>query len=219
MMSAHLPRRSALAGLLAALGLAARTTGAAAQSQPRPGADPVAEQFVQTEGQKMLTVLTDRRLSKAEKEATFRKVLDQVADFQRITGFVLGKYARTITPAQRQQFNAAFRTYAQGLYQSHLADFKGDKLRVTGSVQRAPGDSIVNSVVNGGGPNGAPLPVAWRVLTSSGSPKVVDVQAKGVWLAITLQQDFVSTIDNARGDINVLIARLQRDNQRQGART
>ncbi|HQT52523.1 MAG TPA: ABC transporter substrate-binding protein, partial [Phenylobacterium sp.] len=35
----------------------------------------------------------------------------------------------------------------------------------------------------------------------------------GVWLAITQQQDFVSTIDNAGGDISVLIAQLQRNSR------
>jgi len=40
---------------------------------------------------------------------------------------------------------------------------------------------------------------------------VVDVQVSGVWLAITQQQDFVSTIDNAGGKIDVLIAQLAQD--------
>ena len=40
--------------------------------------------------------------------------------------------------------------------------------------------------------------------------KVVDVQFKGIWLAITQQQDFVSTIDNAGGNIDVLINQLQK---------
>jgi phospholipid transport system substrate-binding protein len=49
------------------------------------------------------------------------------------------------------------------------------------------------------------------VLGSGSSWKIVDVQVRGVWLAITQQQDFVSTIDNAGGNINVLIAQLQAD--------
>jgi phospholipid transport system substrate-binding protein len=60
--------------------------------------------------------------------------------------------------------------------------------------------------------------VAWRVIGTGGGWKVVDVQLKGVWLAITEQQDFVSTIDNAHGDISVLIARLQRDTQKPAGR-
>lgn len=169
-----------------------------------------AEQFVQTEGQKALTIVTDRGLSTAAREAAFRQMIDRLADFQRISGFVLGKYGRVITPTQRQRFNVVFKGYAQRLFQTSLAGFKGNQLQVTGSVVRGPGDTVVNTVISGD-PRSGPLPVAWRVLGASGSFKAVDVQARGVWLAITLQQDFVSTIDNAGGDIEVLIARLEAD--------
>jgi len=49
------------------------------------------------------------------------------------------------------------------------------------------------------------------VLGAGNSWKVVDVQVSGVWLAITQQQDFVSTIDNAGGNIDVLIRQLEAD--------
>ena len=169
-----------------------------------------AEQFVQTEGQRALLIVTDRNLSAAAREAAFRQMIDRLADFQRISGFVLGKYARVITPAQRQRFNAVFRGYAQRLFQTSLAGFKGNQLQVTGSVVRGPGDTVVNTVVKGDARSGA-MPVAWRVLGAPGTFKAVDVQARGVWLAITLQQDFISTTDNAGGDIEVLIGRLEAD--------
>lgn len=200
-------RRHAALGLLAAA-----LTPAVAFARTR---DPQAEQFVQTEGQKALSVVANRAVPASARDAAFRQMIDQLADFQRITGFVLGKYARVATPAQRQQFNSVFRVYAQNLFQSHLAGFKGNRLQVTGSVVRGPGDVVVNTTVSGD-PNAGPLPVAWRVLGGPGSYKAVDVQTRGVWLAITLQQDFVSTIDNAGGDVTVLITRLQRETARRG---
>ncbi|MBI5939067.1 MAG: ABC transporter substrate-binding protein [Caulobacterales bacterium] len=200
-------RRHAALGLLAAA-----LTPAVAFARAR---DPQAEQFVQTEGQKALSVVANRAVPASARDAAFRQMIDQLADFQRITGFVLGKYARVATPAQRQQFNSVFRVYAQNLFQSHLAGFKGNHLQVTGSVVRGPGDVVVNTTVSGD-PSAGPLPVAWRVLGGPGSYKAVDVQTRGVWLAITLQQDFVSTIDNAGGDVTVLITRLQRETARRG---
>lgn len=192
--------------------LAATLTPAVAFARAR---DPQAEQFVQTEGQKALSVVANRALAAPARDAAFRQMIDQLADFQRITGFVLGKYARVATPAQRQQFNSVFRVYAQNLFQSHLAGFRGNRLQVTGSVVRGPGDVVVNTTVSGD-PNAGPLPVAWRVLGGPGTYRAVDVQTRGVWLAITLQQDFVSTIDNAGGDVTVLITRLQRETARRG---
>jgi phospholipid transport system substrate-binding protein len=209
-MTPHLlTRRSAQLALVAvaSLGACGYARGAMAQGT---GRDPQAEQFVQINAQKVISVLADRSMSVAQKDATFHREVDSIADVPKITNFVLGKYARTITPQQRQQFASAFRAYAERVYQTRLGDFHGETLKVTGSIVRKPGDVIVNSVVTGG-QTSEPLPVAWRVMNSGGSWKVVDVQVKAVWLAITQQQDFVSTVDNAGGDIGVLIARLQRD--------
>lgn len=199
-------RRGAVAALVVGL-------FAPAVARARVTRDAVAEQFVQTEGQKALSAVTNRSLAPAARDAAFRQMIDQLADFQRISGFVLGKYARVITPTQRQRFNTVFKGYAQRLFQTHLAAFKGNQLRVTGSVVRGPGDTVVNTIVSGD-PQAGPLPVAWRILGGPGTYKAVDVQTRGVWLAITLQQDFVSTIDNAGGNVDVLITRLEADGAR-----
>ena len=182
-------------------------TSAAAQSGQR---DAGAEQFVQTEANRALKILSVG--SDTEKIRQFRVFVDQVADVPRITTFVLGKYQRTISPAQSQQFATVFREYASNVYESRLDDYHGETMKVTGSVVRKPGDVIVTSTIVGGAQK-QPVPVRWRVLQSGGGWRVVDVEVKGVWLAITEQQDFVSTIDNAGGNINVLIAQLQKHNQ------
>lgn len=204
-MSPDLTRRQALFATL----IGAIASPALAQGGAR---DLGAEQFVQARAQKIIGVLADKGLSNAQKNAAFHQAVDELADVPRITNFVLGKYARTITPEQKARFSTAFRAYAEGVYQNRLGDYHGETLKVTGSVVRKPGDVIVNTVV-AGGQVGKPLPVAWRVLGSGGTWKVVDVQVSGVWLAITQQQDFVSTIDNAGGNIDVLISQLQRGGQ------
>ena len=195
----------AAVGFAGAATLTLGATPAAAQNAAR---DVAAEQFVQTEAQRALTILANRGMSTAEKTRIFRGFVDQIADVPRITQFVLGKYARTATPAQRQQFAVVFREYASNVYESRLDEYHGEDLKVTGSVVRRPGDVIVNSVVVGG-KQSKPVAVAWRVMGGGASWKVIDVQVAGVWLAITEQQDFVSTIDNAGGNVDVLIRQLQ----------
>jgi len=198
---------AALVALGAAAGvtLVVGATPAAAQAGAR---DVQAEQFVQTQAQRALTILANRNLSTAEKTRLFRAFVDEVADVPRITQFVLGKYARTATPAQRQRFAVVFREYASNVYESRLDEYHGETLKVTGSVVRRPGDVIVNSVVTGGRQS-KPVAVAWRVLGGGAGWRVIDVQVAGVWLAITEQQDFVSTIDNAGGNVDVLIRQLE----------
>ena len=203
-------RRHVLTRLGGAMALAGMAAAAAAQPAARRRArDPQAEAFVEVQAQKVLSVLADRSLSLAQKQQAFRRLIDQIADVPKITNFVLGKYARTITPAQRAKFNTVFRSYAEAVYQSRIAEFRGETLRVTGSVARAAGDVVVGSIILGSGRD--PIPVSWRVLGGGAAWKIVDVQIRGIWLAITQQQDFVSTIDNAGGDIGVLIDQLQRN--------
>ena len=213
------PRLAAAFGLalclapVVALSPVVPVTLAAAQNSQR---DAAAEQFVQTQAQRALGILRDR--STTEKVRAFRSFVDQVADVPTITRFVLGKYARVVTPSQHQRFAAAFREYASYVYESRLDDYHGETLTVTGSVTRRPGDVIVASLVSGGA-QAEPLPVRWRVIQGPDGWKVDDVEVKGVWLAITEQQDFVSTIDNAHGDVDVLIAQLEKRNHETASAT
>lgn len=203
-------RRVVLLGLAAAPAVLGLAASAHAQSVATRGArSPEAEKFVETQVLRVLTALSDRRLTAVQRDAAFRRIIDEIADIPRITTFVLGKYGRTITPAQRTQFTAAFRAYAENVYQVRIAEFRGVSVRATGSVARRADDVVVSSLIQSAG-GGAPTAASWRVLSSGGRWKIVDVQISGVWLAITQQQDFVSTIDNAGGDISVLIAQLQR---------
>lgn len=198
--------------LLAALAAPAAMIATAAWAQaPR---DAGAEQFVQIEAQRVISILNDKRQTSAEKIRVFRGVVDEIADVPRITNFVLGKYGRTITPAQRQRFAVAFRQFAQNVYETRLGDYHGETVKVTGSVVRKPGDTVVNTTISGGKLS-QPVEASWRVLSAGSSWKVVDVQVSGIWLAITQQQDFVSTIDNAGGNIDVLIAQLEKQVQQQ----
>jgi phospholipid transport system substrate-binding protein len=209
-MMLHLNRRTVFA-MFAAVAMAT-PCAAATPRQGESGRDPAAEAFVESGTRRVLGVLADRSLTEAEKEAAFHHAIDNLADTARVTTFVLGKYARSITPGQRAQFASVFRTYAESVYRNRLNQYHGETVRITGSIVRKPGDVIVATQV-AGGHLAQPEAIASRVMNTSAGWRVVDVQFKGVWLAITQQQDFVSTVDNAHGDINVLIARLQRDIQ------
>ena len=185
---------------------------AAAPVQAQAARDTQAEAFVNTNGQRVLSVLNGRVAGEARRQA-FHGLISELVDWPKLTRFVLGKYARTATPDQLARFTAAYRTYAEGVFQHRIEDYKGEHAVVTGSVIRRPGDVIVKSNLTSAA-NPQPTELSWRVLGAGNQWKVVDVQVKGVWLAITEQQDFVSTIDNAGGNVDVLIKQLQSGGQK-----
>jgi phospholipid transport system substrate-binding protein len=198
--------RRFVAAALAAVAVAANWI-AAAPSHAQGARDPSAEQFVEKGAQQIISILADKSTSEAQKEAAFRHAIDQLADVPKITNFVLGKYGRSITPEQHARFATAFRAYSERVYRDRLNDYRGETVKVTGSTVRKPGDVIVHTAITGGQLK-EPYLVSWRVLGGAGPWRLVDVEFKGVWLAIAQQQDFVSTLDNAHGDIDVLIAKL-----------
>ena len=100
----------ALTGVLAAsIQAPARAAGI---EQPR---DQGAEQFVQTQGQRLISILAGKSANTADRLQAFRAAVDEIADVPRISRFVLGKYARTITPAQMQRFAPVFEDYTQNV--------------------------------------------------------------------------------------------------------
>jgi len=202
--------------LAASIGMAAAAalpTPALAQAGAR-ARDPQAEAFVDANARRVLGVLNDRRTSIEQRHQAFRVLIGEMVDWPRLTHMVLGKYARTATPDQLARFTAAYRTYAEGVYQHRIDDYRANKAVVTGSVIHKPGDVIVITSFTGA-ENPDPVDLAWRVQGSGSNWKMVDVQVKGVWLAITQQQDFVSTIDNHGGNVDVLINQLLADSAKQ----
>ena len=177
-----------------------------------------AEAFVQDNARAVINTLQalnegERALEDVREE--FRARIDELADVERITNFVLGRYRRTASPDELEAFRQTFREYAISVYETELTNYAGQTLTVTGSVTRRPGDYVVRSEVTGG-PEGRTYDVNWRVLEEDGALQVVDAQVFGVWLAQTQREQILSIIGNNQGDVSAateaLNARLDRSN-------
>jgi phospholipid transport system substrate-binding protein len=174
-----------------------------------------AETFVQSNAQSVietLQALNDGERDLAEVRAEFRDRIDQLADVERITNFVLGRYRRTASEEELSAFRQTFREYAISVYETELTNYAGQTLAVVSSVTRSPGDYVVRSEVTGG-PEGRTYEVNWRVLESDGELQVLDAQVFGVWLAQTQREQILSIIGNNRGQVSAateaLNARLE----------
>ncbi|WP_270375287.1 MlaC/ttg2D family ABC transporter substrate-binding protein [Marinicauda sp. Alg238-R41] len=169
-----------------------------------------AEDFVETQAQGVITVLQDMRAGEremAEVKADFRDRINELADVDRITNFVLGRYRRGAEPATLEEFQTVFREFAINVYESELTNYSGQTLDVTGSVTRDENDWVVRSQVSGG-PDGEVYEVNWRVQERDGTLKVLDAQVAGVWLAQTQREQITSVIGNAGGNIQAAIDTL-----------
>ncbi len=130
------------------------------------------------------------------------ELVDEYVDMRRVSRFVLGQFARRLTDEQKTAYDPLFRKYATKVYQNVLSEYSGQKLAVTGSIDRSERDIIVNSKVVNPAP-GDPLTDVvfhWRVYRSrDGGLSIVDAGADNVWLALEQRSTFTSIISNNGG--------------------
>ncbi|WP_440959242.1 phospholipid-binding protein MlaC [Oceanicaulis sp. LC35] len=170
-----------------------------------------AEAFVQTQANQVIETLTELQSGQTDLASVrqdFRNRIDELADVDRISNFVLGRYRRTASEDELAAFRTAFRNYAIGVYESELSAYAGQQLDVTGSVTRNPGDYIVRSRVYGG-PEGEEFEVNWRILDTNGDLKAVDVEVLGVWLAQTQREQILSVIGDNGGNVSAATEMLR----------
>jgi phospholipid transport system substrate-binding protein len=197
-----MPRRAILAMTLA---LPLLRASAALAATP-------AEAFISDNIQKGLGILNDPQLSASQRGEQFQQLLITLTNMKRIAIFTLGQYAHTATPADLDEFAAAFQNYSVSVYRSYLGLYAGQALKVTGSSQRAPDDFIVSTVMvdpNNRGGQQQPLEVDFRVRTDSGKPELTDFSVAGIWLALSQRDQFNAVLAQSHGDVKALTAHLQ----------
>lgn len=191
-------RRAAFGALL----LAPAMAGPAAAASP-------AESFVSVNIDKGLQILNNHGLGAAQRNAQFQTFLEGLTDINRVSKFTLGAARRTASPSDVAAFDGAFRQYAVAVYQSRLSQYTGQTLKVTGSSEPNPGDTIVKTQMIDPSDSGQqPLEVDFRVANESGRLVVIDVSVAGVWLSIEERDQFSAFLSQHNNSIPALVQHL-----------
>jgi phospholipid transport system substrate-binding protein len=177
-------------------------------------ANPV-EAFVQQNVDRGYAILHDPSLSDQQRHTQFRGLMLSLTDTRRIGAFTLGQYANGVSKVNLDTFQSAFADYVVAVYESRLSKYTRQALKVTGSIERAVDDIIVNAdVLSPNSPNGPVIKAAFRVRkTNDGRPIVTDIQAEGVWLALSERSEFTAFLQQHSGHMPDLISELRRQTQ------
>jgi len=189
-------RRSAALGALALVLLL---------SAPRPAAAQDARTFVNTLGQQAIQVLGPG-VSPGQRIARFRELFHNDFDVIGIGQFVLGRYWRTATPQEQQEFLGLFQEYIVRAYAARLGEYGGEPFRVTG-VRPNGEETVVTSEIQR--PNAGPLQVDWYLVNRGGALKITDVYVGGVSMKVTQRDEFASVIQRNGGRVGALLAQLR----------
>jgi len=159
--------------------------------------------------------LLNNKTDPTAREARFRDLFHTDFDCAGIARFVLGRYWRTASEEEQQEFVKLFEDYVVFVYTARLSNFGGEALKVRGS--RSDGDGVIVStdVINPGNPS--PLRIDWRLVADNSAYKINDVIVEGVSMTVTQRSEFASVVQRNGGRVGSLIA-LMREKTASAAR-
>jgi phospholipid transport system substrate-binding protein len=172
---------------------------------PRAHAQAGATAFISQLGNRAIQVLGPS-VPATERLARFRELFRNDFDVPGIGQFVLGRYWRTATPAEQQEFLGLFQEYIVEAYSARLGAYGGEPFRVTGSRGNG-GEIVVTSQVLE--KNGAPIEIDWYLADEGGGFKITDVYVGGVSMKVTERDEFGAVIQRNGGQISALLAQLR----------
>jgi len=164
-----------------------------------------AQAFVAQLGNQAIQVLGPS-VSPAQRVARFRQLFRDDFDVPGLGQFVLGRYWRTATAEEQQEFLRLFQEYIVQAYAARLGEYGGEPFRVTGS--RPSGDeTVVSSLIERA--NAGRVQVDWYLINRGGAPKITDVYVGGVSMKVTQRDEFSSVIQRNGGRVDALLAQLR----------
>src|SRR5690606_8870613 len=126
-------------------------------------------------------------ISNEEKERHFRQLFNENFDVPKIGQFVIGRYWRNASQADRQAFLKVFEDAMVQRFLPLLAENSTERFQIGTATPDAANenDILIDSRITR--PQGEPYRVTWRVRQTDGSFKILDIVAEGVSMAITLR--------------------------------
>lgn len=167
-----------------------------------------AESFVKQITQQGIEELINANVSETEKQARFTKLFNQDLDLDFIGKFVLGRYWRTATTAQRNEFIDVYRKLNIQTWSERFNEFRGKHFEFVGTENsKSPDQIFVNTQVPM--EEGNPASVKWRVKENNGNMRIVDIIIENVSLAQTARSEYTSYIQKSPDGIDGLIRDLK----------
>lgn len=203
------PRRLFLGGL-AATGLVA----APARAQQTDIARATA--FIQATGQELVTAINATNAPVAQRRERVAQVLRRAVDVDGVGRFILGRWWRTATAEQQQEYLQLFEQVLIRNLSARFGEYQGVRFSLGRTQARTEEDALVSTIVER--PGNPAFGLDWRVAEVGGQPKVVDVIAEGTSLRLTTRSEYSSVISRNGGNVAALLAAMRQQIQTLAAR-
>ncbi len=189
--------RPFLAMLAVALALAIAAVPVAAPAQ---ALSEQAQQHIKSAADRTTSILARKDMTAAEQAEAMRELLQEYFGVEEIGQFVLGRYWRGASEADRQEFLRLFEDFIVYAYAKQFEQYSGEQLRVQNTTAVSDDTTLVESIVVRPGAETNPV-VTWRVTRAGGKLQIRDVAVEGVSMAQTQRSDFTATIQQRGGTL------------------
>lgn len=192
------PRRA----LLLALPALAAARGAGAQQVDIQRATA----FIQQTGEEMVRAI-NANAPVAQRREQVAAILRRAVDVEGVGRFILGRWWRSATPEQQQEYLRLFEEVLIHNLAARFGEYQGVRFSLGRSQARTEEDALINTVVER--PNSPAFALDWRVAEVGGQPKIVDVIAEGTSLRLTTRSEYSSVITRNGGNVEALLAAMR----------
>lgn len=198
-------RRRFLSILLAGAGLAALPGGQLAWAS----IEQEAADFLNDLGQRAIAELTDESVERQVRVDRFRALMVEGVDFNLIAQQVLGRHWRNNDEGERQEFAVVLRETLINRFLPLFDKYEGESFKVVSTRTSSQDASLVAATTNVVAPSGDIARVEWYMKRFDQGLRIYDFSAEGVRLTISLQDEYNSVLNQADGDLSVLIDQLK----------
>ena len=148
-----------------------------------------------------------KKVPATERLTRFRQLFQADFDGPGIARFVLGRYWRSASEQEQQEYLKLFEDYVVFVYGTRLSSFNGETFRVKGSRPEGNGVVVATDILNPGGE--PPIKVDWRLISDNGAFKINDVIIEGISMLVTQRSEFASIIQRHGGQVGGLLALMR----------
>jgi phospholipid transport system substrate-binding protein len=151
-----------------------------------------AKRFLDGLGEKAIALAQDDKLVGAQKQAKLEALFVDYVDIDWVGKFVLGRYWKQATDAQKAQYLKNYQSFLLKHYTSKFTDYAGETFNITKAVTDGDNQYIVTMEIIR--PHEANVIVDYRLREKAGIFQVFDIIVEGVSLITTQRSEFSSVI-------------------------
>jgi len=148
------------------------------------------------------------KLSDEEKILKLIKIGEDSVDINGVGLYTLGKYRKTLTDSQKEEYKVLFKNYFLKSFSGRLVGYSDAKIAVLSEEIKNEKYTIVFTKLIGNSER-PEVKIDWRVYTKDPeNPLIRDLIIEGLSLARTQKEEFSSIIENNNGNIEALFENL-----------